>query len=474
MLILESLPKKLIQNLDFENCFLVGGAIRDFLINPKNKINDWDFVVFDKNNLKEEIINIANKTFSHFVELDNENGHYRIVNTEENWQADFSKPKGKDLKADLFARDFTINSLAINLKENSLIDYYNGLEDINKKLVRSINQKNYNDDLLRCLRAYRIGCKLNFDILEADRIYISKLMHSNNFLDQISAERITYELFLILSCNNSFKYLSMMKDDYMLESIIPEIQALRDIPPNSHHHLALLDHTLELIKQLEENIINKYKNKSIELNLFILKFASLLHDISKPETWYIDETGKHTFRKHESLGAEKAKLITKRLKFSSIQTKDVYDLILSHMSPFQLGNINEKPSEKAMNRLIRKLDNNFLNLLALAEADLLSTRGESMTREKFEMSQKRLEDLFIQYEIYNKKNQETKPFLRGEELKKIIEEIGLGQTKLIKELLTELRDLQLLDKIKDVNEAKHWFIKESKRRVNSSDNNSKI
>jgi tRNA nucleotidyltransferase/poly(A) polymerase len=128
---------------------------------------------------------------------------------------DFSRPLGT-LKEDLLKRDYTINAIAWS-PEKEIVDFYNGLEDIKKKKIRSISNENLISDPLRMLRAYRFAAEFNGSIEKRTRKAI-ELLHNN--IKGISSERITLELFNLLNSNHSVKYLKMALSDGLLNDIL--------------------------------------------------------------------------------------------------------------------------------------------------------------------------------------------------------------------------------------------------------------
>ena len=127
---------------------------------------------------------------------------------------DFSYPRGT-LSEDLFKRDFTINAIAWSPYEG-IIDPFMGIDDINKKCIRLIHEKNLTDDPLRMLRAYRLAAELNGFVSQGTRKLIKIL---NNNIKETASERITLELFNLLNLKHSSKYLNMAFYDGLLSNI---------------------------------------------------------------------------------------------------------------------------------------------------------------------------------------------------------------------------------------------------------------
>lgn len=487
------LPSELIVvlNEDIDNeyrIYLVGGTVRNLVLNISHmliQVPDFDFVVFNLKDIKGFAKNIADRLNISFFELDEENAIYRIVSFDREhnqikWQADFAAPKGVTIEEDLKARDFTINSIALDIRTGNLIDTCNGIEDLELGVIRTVSLNNIESDSLRILRAYRIAAQIYtytnriFHIEHTTKSFIKRVLFYSR-LKAISPERISTELWLLLSQPKCFYYLEQLFEDGIWEIVFPEFTSLKSIPPNDFHHLSLWNHTLELVKQYEEVVvheipfsclqfINSQRPSNIPLEA-IVKMSCLLHDIGKPQTWEIKENNKHTFYGHDSLGAQISSVIAKRMVWSKTISKTIYQLIENHLRPFNLANnIKSNPTEKAERKFFRQLGCAFHPLIAVAWADMLSIKGPKVSPNIVQANEKRLRVLVENYKIFSEKEQEESPLLHGNLLVDAIREANLSPNKLIKELLFEIRDLQLEGILSSSSEAYKWFISESLKR----------
>ena len=191
----------------------------------------------------------------------------------------------------------------------------------------------------------------------------------------------------------------------------------------------------------------------------------MLHDIAKPETWEIQADGKNTFRGHDKLGKEKVEKIGKTLKWSKRDIQRISRLVEYHMRPFQLAKKYEIPSDKSIYRIIRKLDEDFYLLISLAWADMLSTRGKNITQKDINFSEELLRTCEIKFQEYKKQENKSKILLHGENLERIIIQENLPRTKLIRNLLEDLLERQMLGQIKTVKQAESWFIKQAHKKI---------
>ncbi len=243
-----------------KNTYLVGGFVRDCLLNRERKYLDLDFILVE--NTLKIAKQIANKYQAGFVVLDQKRQIARIVFP--NMTIDFAQQEGNTLIDDLKRRDYTINAIAYNIFSEELIDPFNGREDLIKKEIKMISEANLKDDPLRLLRAYRQASQLNFTIDQNTCFTIKKLAP---FLTQIAVERITTELSYLLVTNNSSFWLKQCYQDSLLSIIF------QNITVEKIENLFLID---KITKQLTQ----KYSqiNEGINANLYLLKLANLLSD----------------------------------------------------------------------------------------------------------------------------------------------------------------------------------------------------
>jgi len=181
--------------------FLVGGYIRDLLLNRLNESLDVDIVV-PRNAIKIGK-NISREYNGKYILLDKEREVVRIIF--EGLNIDIAAQTSKLLNNDLFSRDFTINSIAFSFDSREIIDPTNGINDINKSLLRTYSDKNILDDPLRILRCFRFNSEINFDI---DLELLEFIKINKNALNQVSSERIQYEIKKIIKGKEALRVIS--------------------------------------------------------------------------------------------------------------------------------------------------------------------------------------------------------------------------------------------------------------------------
>ena len=468
---LPSKAKKLLSLLKEErnDIYLVGGFVRDLILG--NLSYDLDFIVVDKSAI-ELSKELASKLDGNWFLLDELTETTRLVLKDENSKSytfDFTPVLKPNLEDDFARRDFTINALAINLKEPEvLIDKFSGLDDLKQKRIKVIKLNNLLDDPLRFIRAFRFATLLKGEIEKETLLFIKNNLESFN--DSVASERISHELWKMLDNDYSFKYMKQISEVGLLEKIIPELTPMRKVTPNDHHHLWLYDHSIELIKTFEENFsklpiwVKEELNKPFGLldlpkKKAVVKLGCVLHDVGKPKTWEIkniDGKEKHTFYGHDKLGAEIASKIAERLKFSSSIQATLSKLIQYHLRPFQLQQGNAPISERALYRFFRDVGDDTPLLLSLAMADLYATCGPKITKEDLEEGEKLILFLFNAYEKHKTKEEiklKKPKLLDGNE---IMELTGLKPTPKLGEIVKDLDEAIAVGEVMTKEDAKKW------------------
>jgi len=193
------------------NTCLVGGTVRDALLNRQRDPFDFDLI------LEEKAVDVAREIAHHcqagFVVLDAQRDIARIVFAE--GTVDFAKLEGETLEQDLRRRDFTINAIAHHLQSQTLIDPLQGKEDLEARLIKMVSPANLRDDPLRLLRAYRQAAQLNFTIDESTRETIRDLA---SCLQAVAAERIQTELSYLFATADGSVYLQQAWEDGVLST----------------------------------------------------------------------------------------------------------------------------------------------------------------------------------------------------------------------------------------------------------------
>jgi len=372
-----STARELAEDLNFQ-VFLVGGFVRDLILNRLR--NDIDFLVIGdvklySQNFAEKldagnVIIYKNFGTAHF-KYDNMNFEF-VAARKESYRKDSRKPdveQGTFLE-DMSRRDFTINTLAVVLNKTNfgeVIDTYNGIDDINSRLIRTPVDPviTFDDDPLRILRAYRFASELNFTVDEKVNDAANKLRER---LTIVSQERITDEFMKILASPKPSVGLRLLYDSGVMEVILPEVSALAGVDQRKdYHHKDVFLHTCMVVDSISQ-----------KTNDLFLRLAALLHDIAKPQTKKFVEGIGWTFHGHEELGARKIKYFFRKLKLPFNKINYVENLVRLHLRPIALA--KEEVTDSAIRRLIVAAGDDLEDLITLCRADITSKNPDKVTK----------------------------------------------------------------------------------------------
>jgi len=443
--------------------FLVGGYLRDIILNRDREVYDLDFAM--KTGAISFARKVAKKIKGNFVLLDKQHGCARVVynKNKKNCTLDFTDFRGEDIKKDLLLRDFSINTLSVDISKikkaedltSIIIDYYGGLNDLKDKKINVVTKKSFREDPLRIIRAFSLSCLLDFKITA---LTLSQIKKEKAKVSQVAFERIRDELFKILDKAQAFDYLKMMDDMGVLEVIIPEIKIMRGVGQGPYHHLDVWQHSLETVAQLESIIYQSRNNPKIQayLNQIIasnrkrsslLKLGALLHDIGKPQSLKV-ESGRTRFHGHEHVGRDMVNRISERLKLSTKENDSLEKMVLWHLRPGYLADF-KMPTPRAVFRYFRDTASEGISILLISLADQRATRGPLTDDESRGHHEKVIMDLI---DFYFKKQEEKKlpRLISGLDL---IRKLKLKPSPLFGKILSNIEEAQAVGKIKTKKQA---------------------
>ncbi len=363
-----------LKQANFE-AYLVGGVVRDLLRGmPPEPLDNWDLTT---NATPEQIQKIfpgsfyENKFGTVTVVVKNKNDKNLLIEATtyriEGKYSDQRRPDevkfAKTIFEDLSRRDFTINAIALDIdnqgKVKKIIDPHNGQVDIKNKIIRTVGEpiERFNEDALRLLRAVRFAVVLNFEIEKRTFEAIKKAAFN---LTKISAERIRDEFIKIIMSPRAAEGIFLLEDTGLLEYIIPELREGINCIQSPPHRYDVFKHSVLALKKASE----------MENATLVVRLAALLHDIGKPRTKKVTPE-RITFYGHQVIGAEMARDILRRLKFSNEVIEGVYKIIINHMFFYDVG----KVTESAVRRLIMKMGglSPMKDLVAVRIADRKAT-----------------------------------------------------------------------------------------------------
>ena len=435
-----------------EHAYIVGGFVRDCLLEKDGC--DVDIVV--KQGVAEAFSkSLADFLNGYFVELDNINKIYRVVFPDKQNYVDIAEMCGSCIEEDLKRRDFTINALAYDIKNKAIIDVTNGITDLKQKTIREISSQNIKDDPVRMLRAFRFESQFGFQMTET----LKSIIKDNRIMLETTAkERINAELIKLFGGQYAPETLHALYNSKILEMFIPEVKEIAKIPPNSHHHLNLLDHSIETVNQIQRfyEISEKEVKAHLDENflggqkrLYYLKLAAFLHDVGKPATWKIEpETGRHRFIMHDSEGAKLITNTLKNLKFSKKQISYIQKIIKYHIYPASV--VTQDSGEKAYMRFYRKMEEETIDLIAIAYADRMSALGPEVTEETVKQN---IEGLNFLLQNYLKEKNKMSPLPKLLDGKEIMSLLNIPASPKLGKIIEQLKEAQLNGDVNTKEEA---------------------
>jgi poly(A) polymerase len=360
---------------------LVGGPVRDALLGRLG--NDLDFTTnapaLESKKILQKWADNVWDTGIEFGTVAGKRGDTTVEVTtyrSDSYSSDSRKPHvlfGTSIEGDLSRRDFTVNSMALELTGDApvFIDPYGGLVDLAKKILRTPGkpEDSFSDDPLRMLRAARFASQLNFEISPE---VLAAMREMTDRLEIISAERIRDEITKLLMSNNPRLGITILVDTGLAAKVIPEIPQLRLEVDEHHHHKDVYEHSITVLEQaiaLEDRLGGA--------NL-VIRLAALLHDIGKPKTRALIPGGGVSFHHHEVVGARLAKSRLKSLRFSGEIVDQVETLIALHLRFHGYG--DGEWTDSAVRRYVRDAGPLLDHLHVLTRADCTTRNARKAAR----------------------------------------------------------------------------------------------
>jgi poly(A) polymerase len=315
--------------------FLVGGSVRDLLIDRATTELDFDFTTDARpEEIKSIIAGWADAIWTpgeRFGTISAQKGSrtYEITtHRAEAYSPESRKPDvefSTKIEDDLSRRDFTVNAMALEITADApvLVDPYGGLADLMGKVLRTplSPTESFSDDPLRMMRAARFIAGMQ--LVPVDEL-VAAVRTMADRLKIVSAERIRHELDRLLVTDHPTAGLWFLVDTGLAEHFFPELPAMRLEQDPIHRHKDVLTHTFAVVE-------NVRPDASPDFDFRLTRLAALFHDIGKPRTrGYKDGKGV-TFHHHEVVGARMTKARLKALKYSSQDVDAITELVALHL-----------------------------------------------------------------------------------------------------------------------------------------------
>ena len=471
--------------------YLVGGAVRDALLG--RPVHDLDFVL-ERNAIKTAR-HIADTLKADFYPLDSERDTGRVIVTNPDGThmlmdfasfrgADPSTGLGQSLETDLDGRDFTLNAIALNLRDNSLYDPLGGAMDLKEKRLRACSPSAFTDDPVRILRGIRLAANFGFHILPETRAAMKEAAGS---LGKVSPERLRDELFRIFDGPQPATCLRALDLLGALDKLLPELSSLKGVEQIPPHVQEVWEHTLSTVSHLERNLaalkpeydpesasdllhgllvlrIGRYRQQitaALRMRLTgdrtrrsLLLLAALYHDIAKPQAKKMDEDGQYHFWGHDQQGAEILASRARAMALANDEIQWLETIVRNHMRIHfhtdRLVREGKPPSRRAIYRFFRDTGPAGVEVCLLSLADLRATYEQTLPQETWAAA---LEVVRMMLEAWYEKKEEQvtpQPLVDGNDL---MRELSLKPGKKIGDLLEAIREAQAVGEVSTKEQA---------------------
>jgi poly(A) polymerase len=409
--------------------YFAGGCVRDQLLGLEPK--DYDIAT---NALPHQVVRLfpdAHQVGAHFgvILVRSAGFHYEIATFRTDGSyADGRRPQTVTFSTpeeDAQRRDFTINGLFYDPIADRIIDFVGGQRDLERGVIRAIGDpdQRFREDYLRLLRAVRFAETMDYEI---DPATWAAIRRDAPGLTKISPERIRDEFVRMMRHPHRVIGFDLLVDSGLMETFLPEILTLRgcEQPPEWHPEGDVFIHTRLMLSLLAPDA---------SINLIL---AVLLHDIAKPDTYFVDETGRIRFNGHDKLGAAKADGILRRLRFPNETIEAVVEMVANHMRYMHVQDMRSSTLKRFMARPT------FPEELELHRVDCAGSNGFT---DNYEFLQAKQSEFSVEPLIPPR-------LIGGHHLLRL----GYPPGPKIGEILTAVQNLQLEGRLATEEEALDW------------------
>ncbi len=447
--------------------WVVGGAVRDAALGQE--VADLDLAVAGDPGPAARAV--ARELGEHAFELSAEFGTWRVAGPGGTGQVDVTALRGPSIEADLAERDFTVGAVAVPVTGGQPIDPHGGLSDLERRVLRAVGERSFRADPLRLMRAARLASELGLEI-EPGTVGLARAAAGR--AAEPAGERQLAELRRLVGGPDPLRGLTLLDELGVTAVVLPELEALRGVGQGPNHHLdvhghtlAVLEHTLEIERDLER-FAGERAGEVAELLAepladevgrgTALRFGALFHDIAKPAT-RSEQGGFVGFRGHDRLGAGTVGEICGRLRASRRLTGHLQALTLHHL---RLGFlIPETPlPPRRVHDYLRATEPVGVDVTLLTVADRLSARGAGpLARPEMVQAHLALAREMVAAALDWRRQGPPPPLLRGDEL---AEALGIEAGPRLGEALRELEAAQYAGEVSDrsgaLEHARNWAV----------------
>jgi len=354
------------------------------------------------------------------------------------------------IEGHLAGAGFTVNAMAVDLSDVQgqvrLLDPFAGLSDLSDGRLRAVSRLSVSHDPARVMVAAGLCHRYR---LEPDQATWLTLKSTAPEVKRLAPGRAFRLLGRLFSGGGLVSRALFLRKLGVLGAMFPELEAVFDVPQNYYHHLGVWEHTVEVLRLLEEFMetpsiafpaqsgrLASHLEEKLEGGFdrrTYLAIAALLHDIGKPSAMRVEPSGRIRFQGHQLEGARLAVDIGRRLALGHRGRSYLAGLVGQHMAFGFLIKEGESTGDRL--RAVAGLGSNCIDVAMLSLADRLATRGEASTREGVELYRRTVRRAVNDYFWL----QDSAPLLSGRD---VLVHAGVGPGQGVSRLLFRVRVAQ--------------------------------
>lgn len=345
---------------------------------------------------------------------------------------DIVDASGRGIDEDLRRRELTINAIAFDLSAERIHDPLRGIADLRRGVLRLPRPGVIREDPVRALRAARFLAQLPG--FRLDRAAEREIRGAGRGLRRASVERIRDEIDRLLLAVEPHRGLEALSTWGLLESVLPELAPLEGCVAGAGRP-DVWRHTVDAIERSAKLRGAEFRSvRENDEDRRLLRWALLLHDVSKPETLEFDERGRPAFHGHEVLGARRADALLARLRGARAFRRRVRRMVLLHLRPGHLSDSGATP--RGLRRLVNDAEEDLLVLVAHAYCDARASGGPE-ARQRWRRLRTVLAELRERFEA--SRREPLAKLVTGDDVMRVL---GIPPGAEVGRILEEIRSLQ--------------------------------